>query len=93
MSIAFAVIALLLVGFVLAPVFLAKLFKLGKDRGEFPKPSGHALRDARKKLPGVEAKAFKLVKARCDCAHDTICPQGRNVQAGDPYRCTIWKAE
>ena len=27
---------------------------------------------------------------RCDCAADTKCPQGRDPNSGDPYRCKIW---
>lgn len=30
---------------------------------------------------------------RCDCGADTKCPQGRNPQSGDYYRCQIWKTE
>lgn len=42
-------------------------------------------------IPSLPLSPYRLV--RCDCGADTKCPQGRNPQSGDPYRCQIWKSE
>lgn len=29
----------------------------------------------------------------CDCGAETKCPNGRDPQNGDPYKCKIWKKD